>query len=121
VSLGFERRPTARRALKAAWVAMIVFVVWSSLIPDDSALKKAADEFSDFALHFCAYLGLSLLGVVVQKTRRKSILAAVAMGVLGLVLEGLQGLTATRSMDIADAVANWTGVACGMLLGLVLV
>jgi VanZ family protein len=63
---------------------------------------------------------LSLLGVVVQKTRRKSILAAVAMGVLGLVLEGLQGLTATRSMNIADAVANWTGVACGLLLGLVL-
>ena len=101
---------------------MMILVVCSSLTPDDSPLMKKVDhEMGDKALHFCAYFVLSLLAVLAQQTRRKSVIAAVLMGVLGLVLEVLQSGMATRSPDVADAAANWIGVASGTLLGLALV
>jgi len=97
-------------------------VVWLSLLPSDSPVMKTVDEFhvSDKILHFCAYLVLSLLSVSVGKTRRQSAIAALLMGALGIVLEILQGFTPTRSMELMDAVASCTGVACGTVLGFVL-
>ena len=104
-------------------MAAICVVVWGSLLPADSPLLETVDrlQISDKVCHFCAYVLLSLLAATAQKTRRRSVFAALLMGVLGLALEILQGFTPTRSMDLVDAMASWLGVACGMLLGLALV
>ena len=47
---------------------------------------------------------------------------AIALGcfLLGLAIEGLQGLTPTRSTEMADVVANTTGIAVAMALAYLL-
>ncbi len=94
----------------------------SSLLPDDSLLIKTVDQFeiSDKVLHFGAYFVLSLLAMTSHPTRRRALIAAVLMGVLGLVLEGLQSLTPSRSADILDVITGSIGVICGISLGLAL-
>ena len=113
---------TKQWAIRTVWCAATALVAVSSLLPDDSPLMKTVDQFdiSDKILHFGAYFVLSLLAIASQTTRRRSLIAALLMGVLGIVLEGLQGLTPTRSADILDAITGSIGVICGTSLGLAL-
>jgi VanZ family protein len=53
--------------------------------------------------------------------REKYLRIAAACFLLGLAIEGLQGLSATRTMEFADVLANTTGIAAALALAYVLV
>lgn len=63
--------------------------------------------------HLLAYGGLAALGILVCRTRRGRWLVLGWLLLLGVLIEGLQGLLPWRSMEAADLLANTAGVALG--------
>jgi len=93
------------------WPAVAV-VVWGELRPGGDM-----PHVWDKLLHFTAYFGLSGLAFVALAGRtRRALLAAVALVVLGGVLEFLQGQIG-RDMSFWDEVANAIGVLSGLGVG----
>jgi VanZ family protein len=90
-----------------------------SLLPAASAPMVALGSLhiNDKVQHWGAYLGLSLLPIVAFENRRNGIAAGIAMFLLGVTLEGAQHFSPGRTPDVKDALANGSGVACGLLLG----
>lgn len=79
-------------------------------------LGPAGFAGTDKIEHFTAYFALSALGSAVVSTKRLPWVMAWVL-VLGLSLEAAQGLlTATRSADWADVLANSTGILAAWLL-----
>ena len=70
------------------------------------------------ALHFCAYLALSLLPVIGFKDRRRGLRACLSMYFLGILMEAGQHFSPGRAVERGDVIANGAGVSCGTLLGL---
>jgi VanZ family protein len=69
--------------------------------------------------HLLAYAVLSAWAVLIFATRRSHWKAALALVVLGIVMELAQGaLTDDRMMDPMDALADTLGVLLGQLLAL---
>lgn len=118
------RRPLAGGSLKpfrrpwlwvALWCLGIAAVVWFSLVPPDDL--PPVPEGSDKIEHFLAY-ALLAAGAVQLFARRASLLSAcVALVLLGIAMEYLQGRTGLgRSMDPMDALANTLGVLTGLAI-----
>jgi hypothetical protein len=107
-----------RTALLALWAALIGCVVIGSLLPAASPIMLAVGRLrlSDKALHFGAYLVLSLLPVAGFRNRRTGMAAGLSMFLLGVVLEACQQFSFGRAVEFADIVANGVGVSCGVLL-----
>lgn len=95
------------RALAAGWLAVLVF---GSIAPADEV--QSAYVFGDFILHAFGYFGLTVLLVFSQRRPRIWISAIVAM-IIGISLEGVQGLTPDRAMQASDALANAVGALTG--------
>jgi len=111
---------TWRRAVKAAWLALLAFVVTGSLLPASSSVMRAVAflHINDKALHFAAYLMLAALPALALSTRRRGMAAGLAMFLLSLVLEALQLWVPGRAVELADLLANGAGVGCGAIVAL---
>lgn len=95
------------RVLAAGWLVVLVV---GSIAPAKEV--QSAYVFGDFVLHAFGYFGLTVLLVFSQRQPRIWISAIVAM-VIGVALEGVQGLTPDRAMQATDALANAVGALTG--------
>ena len=102
-----------RRFWMALWVASVLGVVVVCLIPPPP-LPPLPDS-SDKLEHFAAYFLLAAGAVQVFRRGRMLAWVGVALVAQGVCIEFAQGaLTATRSADPFDALANAVGVAAGL-------
>jgi len=97
------------RALAAGWLVVLVL---GSIAPADTEQIQPAYVFGDFILHAFGYFGLTILLVLAQRAP-KILLTAIVAAVIGLALEGVQGLTADRTPSAMDALANSLGAFAG--------
>ena len=95
------------RVLAAGWLVVLIL---GSIAPADDV--ESAYLFGDFVLHAFGYFGLTVLFVFSQRQPKIWISAIVAM-ILGIALEGVQGLTPDRAMQASDALANAVGALTG--------
>ena len=102
-----------RRFWMALWAAAVLGVVVVCLIPPPP-LPTLPDN-SDKLEHFAAYFLLAAGAVQVFRRGRVLAWVGVALVAQGVCIEFAQGaLTATRSADPFDALANAVGVAAGL-------
>jgi len=66
--------------------------------------------------HLLGYSGLMLWFSQLYKTTKIRSLLAVLLACLGITLEYLQGIGGIRMFEVADMLANATGVALGWIL-----
>lgn len=95
------------------WVVMLVLVAYLSLgTPRSGPDVPASDKW----MHLVTYSLVAAAGVQLFRRGRPLLLAAVFVVVFGIAMEIGQGtLTANRTMDWRDAVANSIGVGLGIL------
>ena len=98
----------------AAWAGLAGLVIVGSLAPAGSVVLVVGGRVPDKALHFLAYLGLSVLPVA--GLRERGLRVGLAMFGLGCLLEFAQQFSPGRSVDVWDLVANGAGVGCGVWL-----
>lgn len=97
--------------LFTGWL-LIALVVYVSLIP---ALPPIDITAGDKVAHVLAYATLTLWFLQLYPADRPTMLV-IDFIVMGIALEFLQGLTASRSFEYADIAANTGGVVLGWLL-----
>ena len=97
------------RVLAGGWIVVLVL---GSIAPADAEVIQPAYIFGDFVLHAFGYFGLTVLLVFSQRQPRL-IASAIVAAVIGIALEGVQGLTADRDPQVMDALANTVGAAVG--------
>lgn len=99
------------------WWCAIALVAVGSLLP--AIVLPAVPAGGDKVQHLLGYGLLAAIAVQVFATRGALLRAALALVLLGGLLELAQGLlTSTRAMDPLDALANTLGVAIGMATAL---
>ena len=104
-----------RRLWLGTWLAMIAAVVVVSLIPPPS-LPPVAFDGIDKVEHVVGYFVLSAMGCALFARMPTRARIAAALVALGVGLEIAQGqLTANRTPDVLDAVANAIGVVLGLM------
>jgi VanZ family protein len=105
------RRP---RLWLGLWCAMIAAVIVLSLTPPP---PMAVPHGFDKLEHLLGYLLLSAGAVLLFARRRTQLWAGVGLAAMGVALEVAQALlTQTRAAEPADALANASGVAIGLVL-----
>ncbi|NMH87560.1 VanZ family protein [Flavivirga algicola] len=99
----------------------IITIIYSLALATVSLIKlnnvpDIGVSFGDKIFHFCAYFVLTLLWFYTflfsfkYKSRKAMLLAVILSVLFGTIIEVLQGsVTASRSLDIYDAVANSLG------------
>ena len=97
------------RSLASAWLVVLIV---GSVLPADTEEIQPAYLFGDFVLHAFGYFGLTVLLVLAQRNP-KILLSAIVAALIGLALEGVQGLTADRDPQVMDALANTVGAFAG--------
>ena len=97
------------RSLAGAWLVVLVV---GSVLPADTEEIQPAYVFGDFVLHAFGYFGLTVLLVLAQRNPR-ILASAIVAAVVGLALEGIQGMTADRDPQVMDALANTVGAFAG--------
>ncbi len=97
--------------LFTGWL-LIALVVYVSLIP---ALPSIDITAADKVAHVFAYATLTLWFLQLYPADRRAMLV-IGFIMMGIALEFLQELTASRSFEYADIAANTGGVALGWLL-----
>ena len=102
--------------LVSGWILVILAIV-ASLLPSHELPKIGG--VSDKLEHVVGYGVLALwFAGIYPKTRYPMI--AIALLVMGIVIEGLQGaMNLGREADLADVYANSLGIVCGLTLALV--
>ena len=99
------------------WWCAIALVALGSLLP--AMLLPVVPAGGDKAEHLLGYGLLGAIAVQLFAGRRALLGAGAWLILLGVLLEVAQGtLTATRSMDAFDAMANTAGVALGLATAL---
>ncbi len=98
--------------LSIGWL-LVALVAYLSLVPDPPTIDVAG---SDKVAHVLAYGTLMLWFLQLYPIHRRPIIV-VGLIALGILLEFLQGLTAARSSEYIDMVANTGGVMLGWVLG----
>ncbi len=111
---GFSNLPESKLEYLWCWravgFALIAIVVWLSLAPQ---LPQVGSLFSyDKLGHFLAYA--TLMGWFAQlRAPRQHLRLALLLIFFGIFLEYLQSLSAIRTPDLFDAIANSLGVLIG--------
>lgn len=96
------------------WIFGLALCIALSLLPP---IKLGAPSDSDKLGHLLAYFTLSAWAVLIFRSRRGQLFAALGLFVLGLSMELAQAqLTTTRLGDPRDAVANTVGILAGLAL-----
>ena len=104
---------TLRRVWLAIGVGLILLVIWLSLTPHPI---KTPPEHGDKFGHLAAYGTLMVWFAQLDARQRTRIGYAVGFIALGIALEFAQGFTDYRVFEVADMVANATGVLLGWLI-----
>ncbi|MCW8930182.1 MAG: VanZ family protein [Gammaproteobacteria bacterium] len=96
-------------------ILYIGFILAGSLLrePDISIMSF---EYKDKVIHFTAYFILVAWFVQLYKKTSSRIIILVGAILLGVTIEYLQGMTAYRSFDYFDGIANSIGAICAFLL-----
>jgi VanZ family protein len=96
----------------------IVLGIWiGSLMPNPPALPNTG---GDKVHHFAAYALAALWWCAVLQGLRRCALAVVALVLMGVVIEFLQGASGYRHFELADMIANSLGAMTGGLISLTL-
>ena len=95
-------------------VIFVLLVIVVSLIPDPP--NPAEFKGSDKVGHFSAYTFMMLWFAQIYARNRIRWVIALALIMMGVVLECLQGLSGYRTFEYADMGANTAGVLFAMLL-----
>ncbi|MGB7760561.1 MAG: VanZ family protein [Bryobacteraceae bacterium] len=113
------RQQSKQTLLLVLWASLICCVVVGSLVPAKSSVIVAIGRLhiSLKVLHFFAYGSLALIPLVAIRRRSAAVLAALAMILLGVVLEFGQKLSPGRSCEIRDMFLNGAGVVTGIAIG----
>jgi len=102
--------------LRKVWLftgcLLIALVVYLSLIP---ALPSIDITAADKVAHIFAYATLTLWFLQLYPADRRAMLV-IGFIMMGIALEFLQELTASRSFEYVDIAANTGGVVLGWLL-----
>jgi len=108
-----------KRILRGLWMAAIVLVVVSSLLPSNSLPIKALDNLgiSDKLEHCIAYLVLAILPGI-HESRRFITAAALGAVAMGVILEFGQLYSGWRDFEVGDMVADAIGVCVGLAFGI---
>ncbi len=105
------------RCWAALWAAAVLVVIVVCLMPPPPL--PSLPENSDKLEHFAAYFLLAASAVQLFRHGRVLLRVGVALVAMGVCIEFAQGaLTATRSADPFDALANTVGVAAGLMTAL---
>ena len=97
--------------LFTGWL-LVALVVYLSLVP---ALPSIDITAADKVAHVFAYATLTLWFLQLYPADRRAMLV-IGFIMMGVALEFLQELTASRSFEYADIAANTGGVVLGWLL-----
>jgi VanZ family protein len=98
---------------KAVRAAAILFLpVCAGVLGGELGPSTGEPPFWDKAVHFTAYFILSALAVTALRFRKKALLAMLALIILGVALELIQGMIG-RDMSALDEIANTLGVIAG--------
>ena len=93
---------------------MVGVVVYLSLMP---APPQLAMTYGDKLQHVAAYSAMAYWFAMLEIANvNKRRVAMFALILLGILLEFLQGLTAHRTFDVGDMLANTLGVLIGGLI-----
>ena len=101
--------------LASGWL-LVVLSIAGSLFPVDP--DAPVFQF-DKLVHAATYALLMIWFAGIYRPGRYAIIAFLLV-LLGLALEGVQALLPLRFFDVADLVANMSGVAVGLILALLL-
>ncbi|MEM6413070.1 MAG: VanZ family protein [Pseudomonadota bacterium] len=126
------------RFWRIVFFALLICVAYLSLTPDADAARRGnaiarilsnlifqSPAYHDKVAHFLAYLALSgsftlaQLQIVSKRIAVPRIINLVIIVFFGFLMEGLQGLTISRTPDALDALANTAGVLCAYPLALI--
>jgi VanZ family protein len=101
--------------LVSGWI-LVVLAVIASIMPLSELPKMGG--ISDRLEHAVAYSALALWFAGIYPKSRYPLIG-VALLVMGIVIEGLQGaMNLGREADMRDVYANLLGIVCGLLLAL---
>ena len=92
---------------------MITFVVYQTLT---SSPLGTGMRISDKLLHITGYFGMMGWFVQIFNDRKQKILLAAGFVGMGIMLEFIQGWGGIRQYEVADMLANTTGVALAWAL-----
>jgi VanZ family protein len=102
--------------LATGWV-LVVGAIIASLVPSDRL--PTLGGISDKAEHIVGYAVLALYFAGMYPRARYPAIG-VALLVMGIVIEGLQGaMQLGRQADLVDVYANTIGIVCGLVLALI--
>jgi len=102
--------------LVSGWI-LVVLAVIVSIMPLSEMPKMGG--VSDKLEHAVAYSALALWFAGIYPKSRYPLIG-VALLVMGIVIEGLQGaMNLGRKADMRDVYANTLGIVCGLLLALI--
>ena len=100
------------RWLLLLWL-LIAFIAVLSLAPTGQLKQIGVPDWNDKLGHFTAYFVLSAWCAQLYASGRAMLRSVLFCLLLGLSLEALQSLTATRSAEWRDMLANTLGVIAG--------
>lgn len=99
----------------SGWLLGLALLLWFSLTPQPLLLPMAQGDKLEHLLSYAVLAGYA--GALFAGWRAR-IAAALALMLLGVLLEWLQGLTSYRLADPYDAIANGIGVLLGMAVAM---
>src|SRR5436305_12007387 len=98
---------TLHRAWRIVGVGLVLLVIWLSLTPSPIEIPV---EQGDKLGHLSAYGTLMFWFAQLEARRPTRLMYALGFVSLGVGLEFVQGMTDYRVFEVADMVANTTGV-----------
>jgi len=96
-------------------IAMVAFVITDTLLYVPVGVPTG---ISDKALHIIGYSGMMGWFVQIYHNRKHQLYFAIGFICMGITLEFLQGWGGVRQFEVADMVANATGVVLAWVLSL---
>lgn len=101
--------------IRTTWLVCLLFVSIGSITPGTPHFQQFLAN--DKLLHLIAYAGLAFLPPIFLESPRLHYRCAIFLVLWGILMEGIQGLTPTRTASFADILADVAGVALGTWLG----
>ena len=95
---------------------MVAFVIYYSL--ETGEAPKLNLFFNDKLIHMISYFGLMSWFLQLYKKRLSRWFIAISLVCLGVALEFLQGIGGVRMFEVADMMANTTGVVLGWVFAM---
>ena len=99
--------------LLAGWLGVVAAFVFSL---NPATAQAPFIQHGDKFTHLASYATLMFWWAQLYTASRQRLALGVAFVLLGIVIELLQGLTASRQADVLDALANTVGILLGWLI-----